>query len=116
MNIWREKSLVIDGYEITVNYQKTDRGKNAMETFQIYCNRHPFLPFNVVVKLAKRFLGSDYLHLAEIFKKGRKVYIWITFVNKKGQSIPSPYELKGEECEFEGIEYLYLKSDQIDLN
>lgn len=116
MKIWREKNMVVDGYSITVNYQKTEQGKHHMETLQIFSKKQPFLPFYVVVKLAKKHLNEENLHLAEVLKEGRKIYVWISFVDKKGRSTSSPYDLEGEDCFFEGLEYLYLKSGQINFS
>lgn len=113
--IFKEKEIIVDGYPIILHYQKADYEKYFLESLQIYGINSPFLPFNLVCKLGKRFLGSQYLSLVEIFKENRKIYIWSVCVNKIGKSIPSPEELVTEECEFEGFNYLYMEPSQIEF-
>lgn len=113
--IFKEREIIIDGYPIILHYQKADYEKYFLESLQIYGTNSPFLPFNLICKLGKRFLGSKYLSLVEIFKENRKIYIWSVCVNKDGKSIPSPEELVTEECEFEGFNYLYMQPSQIEF-
>ena len=111
----KEKEIVIDGYVMFVYYQKTDHSKHSVETLQIFGRTSPFLPFNVVSRLARRILGQDELSLVEIFKNDRKVYVWSVCKDKKGIAIASPYEAETEECEFEGWTYFYMQPNQVDF-
>jgi len=113
--IFRQRDAVIDGYSITVNYQKSDYGEVFMETLQIFGTKTPFLPFNLVCKLGKRFLGSANLSLVELFKNNRKIYIWTVWVDKQGKPTYSPYEVETEECTFEGLQYSYMQPNQVDF-
>jgi hypothetical protein len=113
--IFKQREAIIDGYPIIIHYQKSDYEKHLMETLQIYGKNSPFLPFNLICKLAKRFLGSHHLSLIEIFKDNRKIYIWSVCVDRRGRPIPSPYELETEECDFEGFNYLYMHPSQVNF-
>lgn len=113
--IFKERETVVDGYPIILHYQKSDYQKHFMETLQIYGKSSPFLPFNLVCKLAKRFLGSKHLSLVEIFKNNRKIYIWSVCVDKEGQAISSPYDTETEDCQFEGLNYLYMQPNQVNF-
>lgn len=111
--ILKEREITVDGYPIFLHYQKADYDTHLMETIQIYGKNSPFLPFNLVCKLAKRFLGSHHLSLVEIFKENRKIYIWSVCVDKRGRPIPFPFEEEIEDCEFEGFNYSYMQPNQI---
>lgn len=113
--IFKQREAIIDGYPIIIHYQKADYEKHLMETLQIYGKNSPFLPFNLICNLAKRFLGSHHLSLIEIFKDNRKIYIWSVCVDRRGRPIPSPYELETEECDFEGFNYLYMHPSQVNF-
>jgi len=111
----KERELVVDGYQIVVNYQKSDYQNHLIETLQIYGKSSPFLPFNLICKLAKRFLGPHHLSLVEVFRQNRKVYIWSVCVDRNGKPIPCPYEAETESCEFEGFNYIYLQPSQVNF-
>lgn len=113
--IFKEREAIIDGYPLNIHYQKSDYDDHFLETLQIFGKTSPFLPFNVICKLAKRFLGSHHLSLIEIFREGRKLYVWAVCVDKTGRPIPSPYGSETEPCEFEGFNYLYMQPNQADF-
>lgn len=113
--IFKERQAIIDGYPTVLHYQKADYDKHYLETLQVYGKSSPFLPFSLVCKLGKRFLGSHHLSLVELFKDNRKIYIWSVFVDRRGRPIPSPYETETEECEFEGFNYLYMQPNQVNF-
>ena len=73
------------------------------------------MPFGLICKLAKRFLGSHHLSLVELFKDNRKIYIWSVCVDRRGRPIQAPYEIDTEECNFEGFNYLYMQPNQVNF-
>lgn len=111
----REREVVVDGYTIFVHYQKTDVGRQQLETLQIFGRNNPFLPFNLICKLAKKLLGSENLCLVELFKNDRKIYIWSLFLDKNGESTPSPFADEYESCEYEGLYYSYMQPNQVEF-
>lgn len=113
--IFKEREIIVDGYQIVINYQKSDYNIYLMETLQIHGKNSPFLPFNLICKLAKRFLGSRHLSLVELFRQNRKLYIWSVCVDRNGKPLPIPYEEETEFCEFEGLNYLYLQPNQVNF-
>jgi hypothetical protein len=106
--IFKKKNLVVDGYNIDIHYQKSDFDDYFTETLQIYAQYCPFLPFNIVVKLAKKFLGENHLSLVEIYREGRKIYIWMLHVDRTGNPIELPFDIPVESCDFEGMKYSYM--------
>ena len=115
LSVFKQREAILDGYPVVLHYQKADYDNHLMETLQIYGKNSPFLPFSLVCKLGRRFLGPSHLSLVEIFKDNRKVYIWSVCVDKTGNAIPSPYEMEIEECIFEGFNYIYLQPSQVNF-
>lgn len=112
---FKEREAVIDGYPLIVSYQKADYGTHFLETLQLYGKSSPFLPFCVICKLAKRFLGSAHLSLVELFRDNRKIYVWSVCVDRQGHPIPSPYDVEVEQCQYEGFQYLYMQPNQVNF-
>jgi hypothetical protein len=115
LSILKQRSCTIDGYEIVLHYSKSDFDTHKQETLQIYGENMPFLPFCLICKLGKKFLGGHELQLVELFKDNRKIYCWSVSLDDRGRPIPSPYEVKYEECVYEGFNYSYMTPDQVDF-
>lgn len=112
-NDYKTREILIDGYDVVLHYSKSDYGNYFSETIQILGLESPFLPFALVMKVAVKFLGFDNLALVELFKDNRKIYCWTTNVAKDGEVLVSPHFDDAEHCVFEGVEYVYLKQDQV---
>jgi len=106
---------VVDGYRVQMHYNRADYGDHILETFQIFGHSAAFLPFAVVVKLAKKMLGGYNLSLVEIFKDNRKIYCWTVCVDKTGKPLPAPHEADSEHCVYEGFQYIYMHPSQINF-
>lgn len=115
LGIFKARSVVIDGYSLFIHYQKSDYEKYLIETLQIHNTKSPFLPFNLICKIGRRFLGSKDLSLIEIYKEHRKIYIWSLCTDYNGDSIPLPEQKNVESCEFEGLKYSYMQPQNIDF-
>ncbi len=108
------KEICLDGYDIVIHYHKADHEGSFLEVLQVTSENCPFLPFNLVVKLARRFLGGHNLSLVEDFKDGRKIYCWTVAVNKKGQPLSSRHK-KAPILEFNGLEYRYVLPTEVKI-
>ena len=113
INILKSQSIIIDGFSCNINYSKANYKTHFVETLQVWGDNFPFLPFFLVSKLARRFLGSNHLFLVEIPKDGRKIYSWSVFVDKRGIAIPTPEIETTESFSYEGFRYHYLSPSQI---
>lgn len=111
--MFKKKTIVVDGFNVDIHYQKSDFDDFYTETLQIYGMYAPFLPFGLVCKLAKKFLGSANLSLVEIFRENRKIYCWTVYVDRTGRPIEMPYDIKVESCHFEGLRYSYMQPSQV---
>jgi hypothetical protein len=110
--LFKEKIITIDGYEILLCFSRADYGKHFLESLQIQSYLTPFLPFNLVCKIAKEFLGKKNLSYIEFLRNNRKVYCW-TIKTRKGRSLPiaNPNFV----ANFEGLEFNILPKGTIDL-
>jgi hypothetical protein len=106
--VLKNRDATVDGYEVVLHYSKADYGTHFLESFQVVGKYVPFLPFGLVCKLGKRFLGPDNLSLVELFKDNRKIYCWTVAVTKEGTAVKTPVKEEGEDCVFEGFRYTYM--------
>lgn len=104
--ILKQRDILLDGYAISILHSKAQYPENfGIESLQISSIYTPFLPFHIVCKLGRKFLGEDYLGYAEFFKKNEKVYCW-TLRYESGTKIPPTDRAK--EVSFEGFKYHIL--------
>lgn len=73
----KQRQIVVDGYEVIVYFSKSDYGGMFIYMLSITGKYFPVLPFNVVCKIAQRFLGSKSLSLMEYTQDKHKVYTWM---------------------------------------
>ena len=112
--IFKARQATIDGYSLYIHYQKSDYDTYFVETLQIHGTKAPFVPFHVICKLGRRFLGSSHLSLIELYRENRKIYVWSLFTDKEGNPIP-PQNQSLEDCVYEGFKYSYLQPSQVDF-
>lgn len=115
LSVLKARQAVVDGYELCLYYTKSRFDDHCTEILQVWGNDSPFLPFNVVCKVARAFLGQSHLSLVELFKGNRKVYCWSLCVDHTGRPMPSPYQVEVEDCSFEGFKYSYMQPNQVNL-
>jgi hypothetical protein len=113
ITVLRGRDVMVDGYHLTLFYSKADYGDYNLETFQVLGKWTPFVPFTVVCKLAKKFLGDKELCLVEIFLDQRKTYVW-TLTTGPDSKPRHPVQAIVSEIEFEGLTYCYM--DPSDVN
>lgn len=108
--------LMIDGYETYVQYNKSDYGNYYLETIEVVCKNSPFLPFIVLCKLAKAFLGDQHLAYLDYFVENRRRYVWNVAKDKDDKVVPGPYKVEMKDCEYEGLRYQSLPTDSVDIH
>jgi hypothetical protein len=114
LTIVKSVEAVLDGYNLILHYSKADYRTHFLETAQVYGKRLPFLPFHLVAKIGKKFLGPNHLMLAEQLNEGQKIYCWNVVVDKKGKAIENA-QYK-EDCtlmEYEGFKYSYMQPGSV---
>lgn len=115
LNSLKMRQVSIDGYNLTIYYSIADHNEFYLETVQAYADHHPFLPFSVVVKIARCFLGSENLSLIDFMRMDKKVYCWTKYTNKEGCVIVPPHDKELKHCSYGGFEYTYMKSSHVNF-
>lgn len=110
--ILKQRTIVVDGYDVVVCLSVADYEKYMLWSLQIQSVYFPFMPFNVICKLGKKFLGDQHLGFFELMKDGKKVYCW-TLKEHFGEII-SPGK-KAKFGSYEGFEYEILNKDVIGM-
>lgn len=113
ISVLKVTEMLVDGYEIMLHYSKNFYKDHYLETMQVLSKSSPFLPFNLVVKLAKKFFGNDHISLVEVLKEGKKIYCWTRIVDLSGNILE--YSIEKERLEFEGFEYDYVSPNNINI-
>ena len=115
LGLFKAREAMVDGYKLYIHYQKSDYSIYFIETLQIHNTASPFLPFGLICKLGKRFLGNSHLSLVEMFRDNRKIYLWSLCTDKQGNSLALPNNPQVEKCVYEGFHYSYLQPNQVDF-
>lgn len=104
----KSRYVEIDGYSLVLHFSRADYGSHYLETLQVVGEKVPFLPFCLVARLGKKFLGSAHLYLVELIRDNRKIYCWSVTLNKEGKPIPPVHKQPHDKCEYEGFKYQYI--------
>lgn len=105
------RSFFVDGYEVVVYYTKADHDETYLEMVQIYGKRIPFLPFCLVCKIGRKFLGEEHLSFIEMMRDGKKIYFWVRVSDKEGNALPD--KNKEKTCRYEGFKFGYIKAENV---
>ena len=105
----------VDGYTVGLHFNKADYGTYFLETVQVFGATMPFLPFHLVVKIARRILGSHFLSFIEVPKEDRKYYCWTCCTDRQGKPIRPQYDVKTEDAKFEGFSFTYIHASQFNF-
>lgn len=113
--VLKTRELFIDGYWVMLHFNKADYKTHFLETLQIFGKKTPFLPFNLVVKLGRKFLGGHHLSLYEALRDKqdlRKIYCWNVMLDRQGRPIQfAPQET--QLLTFEGFCYTYIQDPKL---
>ena len=110
--VLKQRNLVVDGYEMMVCYSEALYPKYYLKSLQIQSIYAPFLPFVLVCKMGRHFLGPNNLSYIEFLRNNRKVYCW-TIKTRNGKLLPPDKETKLGN--YEGFEFRILSPGSVDL-
>jgi hypothetical protein len=102
--------LEIDGYSIILKFNRIDHGPFYSENLKLKAEFGSYLPFHLVAKLGKKFLGKHQLMLIESFENDNKVYEWKIALDKDGRPAPVRIHNYYEECVYDDLNYIYFTS------
>lgn len=111
--LWKQRQMTVDGYEIMVCYSEADYNKYILKSVQLQsAQQGAFLPFTVVCKMGRIFLGSVHLSYIEFFRNNRKVYCWTT---KCQGDVVLPPGGKSKSGSYEGFKFVIMQPGSVDL-
>lgn len=108
------RNMVIDGYEVVIYFSRSEYPTHIYETFQIYGQKMPFLPFHFVLNTAKRFLGERHLSFVELFVSNRKLYIWTRTVDHNGKVMAVTMDDVKEDS-YDGVKFTRLNPSNVNF-
>lgn len=111
----KSREIIIDGYEVIVVYSKSKHPTHYVVSLQITSKYDIFLPFNIVCKLAKKFLGDKGLSLIEMFKNSKKVYCWALILDPNEEIVMESNHTEIVPCNFEGFDYNYMDFKKVNF-
>lgn len=111
----KSRETTIDGFNLTLYYSKADWKEHYLEILQISGKYTPFLPFSLVCKIGKKFLGEKYLSYVDFTREGKKVYCWTVVLDRSGNPINGPYKADVENCIYEGFNYTMLNPSKVNF-
>lgn len=108
--------MMLDGYEIYVQYNKGNYGEYFLESVEIVNKNAPFLPFVLVCKVGKAFLGDKHLAYVSFWTDNRRHYVWTLAKDEDDQPMPGPYKVEMETNQYEGLEYDVLPNGSMNFH
>lgn len=108
----KQRTILVDGYEVIVCYSIADYEKHMLETLQIQSPQIPFLPFNIICKVGQLFMGQKDLAYVDFFRHNRKVYCWVVKSLDSKRLSPSKKSLL---TSYEGFDFHILMTGTVDL-
>lgn len=108
----KHRFFAVDGYELGLTYSKGDFDAYISYKLQIQSVNTPFLPFALVCKVGKLFLGDKNLYFADFLKNNKKVYCWLKYMHKDNPLILTQ---NITPAEYEGFKYNILNPGSLNL-
>lgn len=114
ISVLKSREIMIDGYEIGVHYSKSETDDRYLECLQCFGLHSPFLPFAIVVKVARKFLGDEHLCFIDVYQNNKKTYCWTVSVDESGLALPPEQEI-ARGMEYEGFRFDYMNSKSVNF-
>jgi hypothetical protein len=115
VNYFKTRDATVDGYEVVLTLSRASYKTHYLESFQVSGKYVPFLPFRLVCKLARKFLGDQHLGFVDFFAENKRKYCWTLVLDQQERPINSPYENRSEHRSFDGLEYDYMDPKQVNF-
>lgn len=113
ISVLKTQNAMVDGYNLTLFYSKANYNEHFLEVVQVSARYTAFLPFFLVCKIGKKFLGDKHLSYIDFYRDYRKIYCWNVFTNKEGEAISPIYDREVSENTYEDLNYKLLNYDDV---
>lgn len=115
ISVLKSREIVVDGYDVLVHYGKVLSNGRLIECLQCQGRIDPFLPFFLVFKIARKFLGDKHLCFIDTYIDNKKVYCWTLKTDWDG----NPLAVRDgviEVVDFEGMSFSYLDPQSVQFS
>lgn len=118
----KQREIAVDGYDVIVYFNRCRYKDIDLGSLQVFGKYHTYLPFCLVCKIARQFLGDKELSLVEVMhhrnqgvadEYARKIYVWTVYHNSEGTPIPNPFATKFTARSYEGLSYYHVDQSQV---
>jgi hypothetical protein len=113
--ILKTTEVIVDGYNCGVFFSISDFNDYKIKVLQIWPSYHYFVCFNVVSKIAKKFLGDQGLSFFEIWNRDRMIYCWTLVLDDQDNIINNFYKVNQKENFFEDFKYYSMEPSEINI-
>lgn len=100
----KTRYIFVDGYYLSIFLSISNNDDINITSLQIFSIYSPFLPFNLVCKIAQTFLGKKYLNFMKINANDKTIYCWHVY-KKDGQKMAV---FNKNKIKFQDFEYWNL--------
>lgn len=106
----KSKIVEIDGYTVVFLFKREIDGPFCLESLHLKSLHFKYLPFHIVAKLGKKFLGKHHLRLVERMVDDKKTYEWRIIVDRTGRPVEVELydHIAFEECVYDDFHYTYI--------
>lgn len=113
--VLKTTEVVVDGYACGVFFSVSDFEKYKIQVLQIWPSYNYFICFNVVSKIAKKFLGENGLSFFEIWNNDRMIYCWTLVLDEENNIINNFYKVNQKENFFDDFRYYSMEPGEINI-
>lgn len=107
---FKSRDIIVDGIPIIAHYSIIDYGDLKPIVLTIGAKNSPFLPFGLVCKIARMFLGNENLSLFEYTKEGSKIYSWMVLF-QEGIAVKNSQIENAEHENYNGFDYFRVDTN-----
>lgn len=115
VNFIKSREIEVDGYSVIVYYNKSNWEEHHLETIQVISLYGIFLPFYLICKVGRQFLGDQHLSLIEFYQGGKKIYCWTLMRDKNDNPCQNQFNQDVMNRSYEGLEFSSVTLDKINF-
>jgi len=113
----KQKVVKLDGYLLGVYYNECKYYKHTLNSLQVFGKKFNYIPFNLAIKVAVRFLGTHKLSLIEVpyqtEKCSKKIFVWTVYYDVDGLAVDNPFHSVQKLESFNGVEFNRLNPSDV---
>lgn len=106
----KTREIIVDGVAMVAHYSIADLNDIRPAILTVGPKYGPVIPFVTVCKVARSFLGDEYLTLFEYTKGGAKIYSWMVLL-QDGKPIENQHSTRAEKESHNGFDFFRIDTN-----